>query len=487
MLRKHEEPAGPGVRACVVAKKRGNARGAKATQEGGSVKEGPAQNEPAEVPTGDKQAGEADARRAGTGRWAWVEAAVWTERMLTALETGVKGGVWFSLIDKVYNPRNLWSAWAKAARNKGSAGVDGVTIDRYEKDVEANLSRLSEQLRAGSYQPKPIRRTWIPKADGKMRPLGIPTVGDRIVQGAIRHVIEPVFEKEFARHSYGFRPGRGCKDALRRVDELLRSGYRYVVDADLKSYFDSIPHDRLMQEVAKRVADGRVLKLIEAFLKARIMEGLDQWTPAAGAPQGAVLSPLLSNIYLNPLDHQMAGKGYEMVRYADDFVILCRSRQQAEEALEEVRRWTAGAGLTLHPDKTRIADARQESFEFLGFRFEKGRRWPRDKSKRKLRDAIRLRTPRTSGLSLRTIIALVNPVLRGWFGYFKHADRRAMNEVDGWVRMRLRSILRQRQKRKGRGRGADHQRWPNAFFAEAGLFTLELAHRAACQSMKMAH
>jgi len=447
------------------------------------------QGKPTAVPraTEAQQAGEITPRQASRLRWPWVEVSIWTDRMLAALETQVIGGVWFRLIDKVFNPKNLWSAWAKSARNKGSPGVDGITIERYEKDAEANVQRLSEELRTGTYQPKAIRRTYVPKPDGKMRPLGIPTVSDRIVQGAVRHVIEPIFEKEFAAHSYGFRPRRGCKDALRRVDGLLKSGYRYVVDADLKSYFDTIPHDRLMQEVGKRVADGRVLKLIEAFLEAKIMEGLDQWTPMAGAPQGAVISPLLSNIYLNPLDHLMAGKGYEMVRYADDFVILCKSRQEAERALEEVKRWTAQAGLTLHPEKTRIADAVEGKFEFLGFRFEKGRRWPRDKSKKKLRTTIKLRTRRTNGVSLREVVLRINPVLKGWFGYFKHADRWAMREVDGWVRMRLRSILRKRHGRRGRGRGSDHQRWPNAFFAKIGLFSLEVAHQLACQSMKMAH
>jgi len=447
------------------------------------------QGKPTAVPraTEAQQAGEITPRQASRLRWPWVEVSIWTDRMLAALETQVIGGVWFRLIDKVFNPKNLWSAWAKSARNKGSPGVDGITIERYEKDAEANVQRLSEELRTGTYQPKAIRRTYVPKPDGKMRPLGIPTVSDRIVQGAVRHVIEPIFEKEFAAHSYGFRPRRGCKDALRRVDGLLKSGYRYVVDADLKSYFDTIPHDRLMQEVGKRVADGRVLKLIEAFLEAKIMEGLDQWTPMAGAPQGAVISPLLSNIYLNPLDHLMAGKGYEMVRYADDFVILCKSRQEAERALEEVKRWTAQAGLTLHPEKTRIADAVEGKFEFLGFRFEKGRRWPRDKSRKKLRTTIKLRTRRTNGVSLREVVLRINPVLKGWFGYFKHADRWAMREVDGWVRMRLRSILRKRLGRRGRGRGSDHQRWPNAFFAKIGLFSLEVAHQLACQSMKMAH
>ena len=434
-----------------------------------------------------QQAGKITAERARRLRWLWAEASIWTNRMLTALETEVKGGVWFRLIDKIYNPKNLWSAWAKSAKNQGAPGVDGITIERYEKDVEANLARLSEQLKDETYRPKAIRRTYIPKPDGTMRPLGIPTVGDRIVQGAVRHVIEPIFEKEFAEHSYGFRPRRGCKDALRRVDGLLQNGYRYVVDADLKSYFDTIPHDRLMEEVRKRVADGRVLALIQAFLEAKIMEGLKEWTPMAGAPQGAVLSPLLSNIYLNPLDHLMAGQGYEMVRYADDFVILCKSKEEAERALDEVKRWTAQAGLTLHPGKTRIADVATERFEFLGFRFEKGRRWPRDKSKKKLRETIRLRTKRTASVSLKTIVERINPVLRGWYGYFKHAHWRAMREVDGWIRMRLRSILRKRQKKRGRGRGSDHQRWPNAFFTKVGLFSLELAQLRECQSMKMAH
>jgi RNA-directed DNA polymerase len=419
-------------------------------------------------------------------RWPWVEASVWTDRMLAALETGVKGGCWFSLIDKVYSLKNLWSAWAKSAKNNGAPGVDGITIDRYEKDAETNLAYLSEQLKAGTYQPKPIRRTHIPKPDGTLRPLGIPTVCDRIVQGAVRHAIEPVFEKEFASHSYGFRPGRGCKDALRRVDQLLKSGHRFVVDADLKSYFDTIPHDQLMKQVKTRVADGRVLKLIESFLKSKIMEGLSEWTPMAGAPQGAVLSPLLSNIYLNPLDHLMAGKGYEMVRYADDFVILCKSKEDAEAALAEVKQWTAQAGLSLHPEKTRLIDTATDSFEFLGFRFTKGRRYPRHKSIMKLRDTIRKRTPRRSGTSLKVTISRINPVLRGWFGYFKHASG-GMNDVDGWVRERLRNILRQQHKRRGRPGGTDHRRWPNNFFASLGLFSLQNAQQLARQSMKMAH
>jgi RNA-directed DNA polymerase len=437
---------------------------------------------------GAKQVGEALPNRSRRDRWGWTEASVWTDRMLAALEAGVKGGVWFSLIDKVYARTNLASAWEKVARNEGAAGVDGMTVDRYRKDVESNLTWLSEQLRAGTYRPQAIRRTYIPKADGTQRPLGIPTVRDRIVQGAIRQVIEPIFEKQFARHSYGFRPGRSCKDALRRVDELLKEDHRYVVDADLKRYFDTIPHGKLMDQVGARVADGRVLNLIRSFLEANILEGLESWTPMAGAPQGAVLSPLLSNLYLNPLDHAMEADGYAMVRYADDFVILCRTRDQAERALERVREWVSQAGLTLHPDKTRIADTANEDFSFLGFRFDsRGRRWPRDKSIQKLREAIRHKTRRTNGQSLDTIIRKINPSLRGWFGYFKHSYKTTFPPIDGWVRMRLRSILRKRQKKKGRGRGSDHQRWPNAFFAEKGLYSLTTAHRTACQSMTMAH
>lgn len=299
-------------------------------------------------------------------------------------------------------------------------------------------------------------------------------------------MIEPIFEKEFAAHSYGFRPGRGCKDALRRVDHLLGSGYRYAVDADLKSYFDTIPHDLPMKQIATRVADGPVLKLIESFLKANIMQGPDQWTPMAGAPQGAVLSPLLSNIYLNPLDHLMAGKGYEMVRYADDFVILCRTKQDAQAALAAVQQWTACAGLSPHPDKTRLIDAASDAFEFLGFRFDKGRRWVRHKSIMKLRQTIRARTKRASGVSLQVTIMRINPVLRGWFGYFKHASG-GMHTVDGWVRERLRNILRHQHKRPGRSGPADWKRWPNAFFAGLGLYELERAHRLARQSMRMAH
>ena len=416
-------------------------------------------------------------------QWNWVEPRIWTPRMLTALEQGVKGGKWFSLIDKIHPERTLRAAFSQVAANKGAAGVDHVTVTMFDDRLEENLKRLSEDLQSGLYRPQQIRRHYIPKPGSKeKRPLGIPTVRDRVVQTAVLNALEPIFEREFAEHSYGFRPGRGCKDALRRVDQLLKAGYTYVVDADLKSYFDTIPHDRLLALVAQKVSDGRVLSLIEAFLKQGVLDGLREWTPEEGSPQGGCISPLLSNIYLNPLDHLMAQQGFEMVRYADDFVILCRSPEEAANALALVQQWTAEAGLKLHPEKTKIVDAQTDVFDFLGYRFQRGRRYPRPKSLQKLKDAIRAKTKRTSGESLTKIINDLTPRLRGWFEYFKHSYRTTFSALDGWIRMRLRSLLRKRMGKRGRGRGSDHHRWPNKFFADRGLYSLKTAHELACQS-----
>lgn len=418
-------------------------------------------------------------------RWAWTEQSVWTDRMLTALELGVKGGRWHSLIDKVHDEANLFWSFTKVAQNKGAAGVDHVTIDQFAKGLAPRLGRLTKTLAEGSYHPHEVRRVWIDKpGSNEKRPLGIPTVRDRVVQTALRNVIEPIFERDFAEHSYGFRPGRGCKDALRRVDQLIKTGYRYVVDADLKSYFDTIPHEGLLELVSRKISDSRVLALIALFLKQGVMDGLDRWTPEEGSPQGAVVSPLLSNIYLDPLDHLMAEAGFQMVRYADDFVILCRDRDTAERALQLIKEWTASAGLTLHPEKTAIVDAEQDGFDFLGYHFQSEQRWPRKKSLKKLKDTIRAKTKRANGHSLEKIIHDVSRTLRGWFEYFKHSLRYTFSALDGWIRMRLRSILRKRLGLKGRGRGRDHQRWPNASFASAGLFSLVAAHRNACQSSK---
>ena len=419
------------------------------------------------------------------GKWTWVEATVWNERMLAALGNGVKGGKWFSLIDKVYRKQTLKAAWHKVKDNAGAAGVDEQSVEQFEARAEIYLEELERALRTGEYRPQSIRRVEIPKGGGKMRPLGIPVVKDRIVQTALKLVIEPIFEREFEESSYGFRPGRGCKDALREVDELIKEGYTHVVDADFDSYFDSIPYEPLMDEVSERISDGAVLELIRAFLNQDIIQGMKRWTPVGGTPQGAVISPLLANIYLHPLDRQMKQKGYRMVRYADDFIVLCRSHEQAQAALDEVRAWVEQNGLKLNADKTHMGDCRQagQGFEFLGYRFEVGRRWVRRKSLLALRERIRQKTRRTRGDSLARIIADLNPTLRGWFHYFKHAQPWVHQLTDGFVRRRLRAILRKQDKRPGMGKCRDdHLRWPNTFFAAQGLFTLTTARVLASQS-----
>ena len=403
--------------------------------------------------------------------------------MLTALETGVRGGRWYTLMDKVYTLPTLRAAFARVKANRGAAGVDHVTVAMFDARLETHLAALSASLRDGTYRPQAIRRHWIPKGPRERRPLGIPTVRDRVVQTALRLVMEPIFDGTFAPHSYGFRPKRGAKDALRRVDALLRAGYRYVVDADLQAYFDTIPHAPLQAQVASKVSDSRVLALVAAFLQQPIFEGLAQWTVETGTPQGAVISPLLANLYLDPLDHAMADAGYEMVRYADDFVVLCRTAKDAPQALAIVQRWTAAAGLRLHPEKTHLVDTQQPGgFDFLGYHFERHYRWPRTKSLKKLRDTLRPKTRRSNGQSLAVIIADVNRSLRGWFEYFQHSHGTPFIPIDAWVRMRLRSILRKRHGGRGRGGGFSHQRWPRRFFAEQGLFSLVQAHATVRQS-----
>ena len=417
--------------------------------------------------------------------WSWVEASVWNERMLAALENGVKGGKWFSLIDKVYRAETLRAAWQKVKANAGAAGVDGQSVERFAARAERYLEELSTALKKGTYRPQPVRCVEIPKGGGKFRPLGIPVVKDRVVQTALKSVLEPIFERQFLKMSYGFRPGLGCKDALREVEGLLKEGYTFVVDADLKSYFDTIAHAGLLERVKEKVSDRRVLELIEAFLKQDIVKEMKRWTPTGGTPQGAVISPLLANLYLHPLDCHMKHKGYRMVRYADDFVVLCQSAETAQAALKEVRSWVEQNGLSLNVEKTHVGDCRQpgQGFEFLGYRFEAGRRWVRKKSLTAFRDRLRMRTKRTRGESMAKIIVELNPTLRGWFNYFKHAHPGTFKRMDSFVRRRLRAILRKQEKRPGLGRCRDdHQRWPNTFFAAQGLFTMYAAWRLASQS-----
>jgi RNA-directed DNA polymerase len=410
--------------------------------------------------------------------WSWVEASVWTERMVSALVNGVKGGKWFSVMDKVYAPATLQAAWQRVQANRGAAGVDGQSIERFAARAEDYLGELREALRTGHYRPQAVKRVEIPKGDGKTRPLGIPTVKDRIVQTAVKLVIEPIFEAQFRPESYGFRPGRSCKDALREVDQLLAQGHVFVVDADLESYFDSIPHERLMEQVEARISDGRVLDLIRQWLGQEVLKDMVRWTPVSGTPQGAVISPLLANIYLHPLDECLAQLGHRVVRYADDFVVLSKSHEEAEAALGAITAWVGEHGLRLNAAKTHLGDCRVRGggFDFLGYRFEAGLRLVRKKSLTKLKDRVRDLTKRTNGQGLARVIVELNPVLRGWFGYFKHAHASTFDALDGLIRRRLRAMLRKQNKRHGFGRcWVDHRRWPNAFFTNAGLFTLAQA------------
>ena len=406
---------------------------------------------------------------------------------MATLETGVKGGKWFSLSDKVRKMENLQAAVKTVGGNKGGAGVDGKTVEEDLLASPERLAKVQEWLKAGRYIPQPVKRVWIPKLGSKeLRPLGVPTVEDRVVQTALRNVIEPIFEHTFAEHSYGFRPGRGAKDALRRVDQLLKAGKTWVVDADLKGYFDSIPQDKLMEAVAEHISDGPLLDLIHRFLKQGVMEsGKESQPTETGTPQGAVISPLLANVYLNPLDHVMAKTGREMVRYADDFVVMCQSEKEANEVLAALRQWVDKAGLILHPTKTRIVDASQKGgFDFLGYHFERSYRWPRKKSLEKLKETIRGKTGRSKPGSMRQIITEVNRTLSGWFEYFKQSHPWTFAPIDRWVRGRLRAIERKRHKLQGRARGEDHIRWKNAYFANLGLISLALARENASRPRK---
>lgn len=389
---------------------------------------------------------------------------------------------WFSLIDKVVADRTLETAWSKVAANSGAAGVDGVNIAQFAKNSQARLLAVKEHVRKGNYQPSAVKRVHIPKAGSKgKRPLGIPTVRDRVVQGALKMVIEPIFEREFCETSYGFRPGRGCKDALREVERLLSKGHLHVVDLDIQGYFDAIPHGNLLELVKERISDPKVLDLIEAFLSQGVMEDEVEIVESAtqGSPQGGLISPLLANIYLNPLDWLLEELGLQAIRYADDIVVLTESEAQATQALKTLSDWMAQAGLTLHPEKTRVVDMSQNGshFDFLGYRFVRSKRGKlnkvvRPKSEQKLRGSLKKETKRCNKNDLQTIIRSINPKLKGYCGYFKHAHPSSLEQVDRWVRMRLRSILRKRRKGKGRGRGKDHFRWPNRYFEELGLYSL---------------
>jgi RNA-directed DNA polymerase len=431
------------------------------------------ETEPATVPEKAGRAGETHPRG--------VELCIWSDSMSAALVKGVKGGKWYSLSDKAFSIRTLEAAFRKVKSNDGAAGVDRVTIARFEERLETELPRLSMALMDGTYRPQAIKRVMIPKPGShEKRPLGIPTVRDRVVQTALRAALEPIFEHEFLDGSYGFRPGRSCHQALGRVWRALKSGQVHVVDADLRKFFDTIPHELIMRGLKERVSDGKLLFLVNAFLKQGVMEfGVDEaWESelSEGTPQGSVISPLLANIALHGMDLMGAEQGHELVRYADDFVILCSTQEEAESALMDVKDWVQAAGLSLHPDKTRIVDyGSGESFEFLGYEFKDGKTDPRMRSVNNLRNKTRDLTPQCGG-KLSDIIATLNSVLQGWYRYFRYGYGWKFERMDGFIRRRLRSILA-RRKLMGRFNLARHHiAWPNAYFERLGLFSMERAH-----------
>jgi RNA-directed DNA polymerase len=458
----------------------GENRWSEGRQESGDAMTQDPKRNPIEVPMATP-AGEADP-------YGWVERAVWTERMVECLRRGgPEGGRWYSLHDKVFAEKTLRAAYGRVAANGGAPGVDHVTVEQFGERLDDEISRLMSAWVAGTFRPQVVRRAWIAKPGTKeRRPLGIPTVRDRVVQTALALVLEPIFEATFSERSYGFRPGRRAQDALSVAVAHLNSGAVHVVDADLKGYFDTIPHSRLVKAVHRKVTDPRVLGLIEAFLKAGVMESGEVTEPEAGTPQGGVISPLLANIYLNDLDHLMAGKGLAMVRYADDFVIFCQTAEEAQRALGIVRDWTVQAVLELHPTKTRVVDMGQIDayVDFLGYRFKRHRRKDgsetflrlvRPKSLDRIKDSVRRLSVRTSGDSLPTMIGWLNSTLRGWFGYFRSAQTNIHEHVDEMVRRRLRSILCKRLGVSSFGTGIAHQRWPTATFTKLGLFSLVAA------------
>jgi group II intron reverse transcriptase/maturase len=339
------------------------------------------------------------------------------------------------------NPQLMREAWLAVRRNRGAAGVDRVSVKMFEGNLEQNLNRLMRELKSGAFQPLPARRVYIPKAPGKFRPLGIPAVRDRIAQEVLRRLLNPIFDSRFHDDSYGFRPGRSAHQAVERVLELYRQGYRVVLDADIKGFFDNLSHKAVMREVSAVVADGNILCLIEKFLRAGVLEGGEVLPTRVGTPQGGVISPLLANIALNVLDQYLENRGCRFVRYADDFIVLCQARTEAEEVLSDIRPLLAAMGLELSPEKT-VVRSFQEGFDFLGFRITRWSVKMRQKKVEAFKEKIRSLTRRSHNLDA-TVIEKLNAVIRGTANYFARgwsACGDMYRRLDRWIRMRLRCM-----------------------------------------------
>jgi group II intron reverse transcriptase/maturase len=372
-----------------------------------------------------------------------------------------------SLIDKVYAWDNLYRAWRRVRRNKGAHGLDRVTIRAFEADWEKHLREIQRKLMEQRYKPQPVRRVYIPKpGTKKLRPLGVPVVADRIVGQALLLILDPLFDHTMSSRSFGFRKGRSTHDAITRMMQDGQEGYHVVVDADIASFFDQLDHPVVMSRVRARIADGRVLDLIEAFLKAGVHDAGVTHVPERGSPQGGVISPWLSNLVLDDLDKVLEAKGYRHVRYADDFVVLCQTREEAAEAMKVVREVLDELKLSLQEAKTRVSGF-LEGFEFLGFRIRSTRLGVRQKAIDSFKDKVRSITCRQQGRNVEAVIGDLNPVLRGWSRYFGVAEVSTLfRSLDAWIRVRIRSFRRKKISR--------NHNWqlPNRMLERWGLLSL---------------
>jgi len=384
-----------------------------------------------------------------------------------------------SLIDKVYLWKNLYTAWRRVRRNKGAHGLDRVTIRMFEADLDIHLREIQRKLMERRYKPQPVRRVYIPKASNpkQRRPLGIPVVADRIVGQAILQVVDPLFDKEMSDSSFGYRKGRNAHGAIAAIVQAEEDGLRYVVDADIKAFFDELDHEVVMSRVRARIADGRVLDLFEAFLAAGVHEDGVISVPTRGCPQGGVVSPWLSNLVLDDLDKALEARGYRHVRYADDFVVLCRTRKEAEQAKVFVGDVLAELRLSLSEEKTRVVSSR-EGFEFLGFAFKYGHLGIRPKAVDQFKDKVRKLTRRQQGRNIEAVLGDLNPVLRGWARYYGVAQvTSCFDKLDAWIRMRLRCFKFKRRSRRHNHRLASKR------LAKWGLLSLSVLRLAVVRAV----
>lgn len=373
-----------------------------------------------------------------------------------------------SLRDKVFSLKNLYSAFQQVKKNKGKAGLDRVSIKQFETNLDVNIINIHKELKTAIYKPQPVLRVYIPKGKYEKRPLGIPIVKDRVIQQAFRQIIEPIFEKEFSENSFGFRPKRSCHNAIKRVEQYKQEGYRYVLDADIKAFYDTIPHKLIMKKLCEKIADGWVLTSIENMLKAGVMEDEVKHKTTEGTPQGGVISPLLANLVGDIIDKELEKANYKFVRYADDFIVVTKINEELPTALFVVKEVIEKKlGMKLSEDKTKLTNFKR-GFRFLGYKFNGRYKGISSKSMDKLKDNIRNITRRSQGVNLKTVIDRVNPVIRGHVNYFRLGDvQKTYRNLDCWVRMRLRYFKFSRKWK------TDNRRFPIHRFSKMGLLSFE--------------